>query len=399
MSPAAPPTPLRRLTAAASLELNRAWVYASTLPYKLRERRELEEFRRFYEELPHQRDVLYLFFSSSLLHWVGTVLRFLPESVNAVLIGSALTPAEVAWLRTSQPRPFHHIPLRVDDKTVWEFLFAVNRYNFGWLDIDCFVLEPAVFSEMTAMADDVCMSSAYSYDGHGGVRVVATHFVFVNARVRDAIRATGVEVSPCTYSYVSDREGRHVPQATTRVPTRRQLALLRDQLPLDRSGRPVPPSMIKEKFFSPVFDTLVLYQFLAKALGHRVQFVRRVSSIAGTPESYSSELVHIAAASYFRTLKQYEDYRPPHLTEADREQIVTYYRLLLQFNFLLLSKRLSGLPAEYGDLHAELRAELRRLGIPEPAVAPTMRGFLQAMGTSGDAVFDHPGWRDLWDQA
>lgn len=395
MSPA-PPSPLRRLGAAASLELNRVWVQISTLPYKLRERRELAAFRRFYETLPRKEDAVYLFFSSSLLHWVGTVLRFIPESVNAVLIGSALTPEEVAWLRASQPRPFHHVETRVDDKTIWEMLFAVNRHNFGWLDIDCFVLNPAIFEEMAAMPDDVCMSSAYSYRGHGGEQVVATYFAFVNARARDAIRATGVEVSPCTYCYVSDREGRHVPQATTRVPTRRQIALLRGQLPLDDLGRPIPPSMIKEKFFAPVFDTLVLYQFLAKALGYRVQLVRQVSAIAGTPESYSSELIHIAAASYFRTLKRYEHYRPPHLTEADREQILTYYRLLLQFNYLLLSKRLPGLPPQYRELHAELAAELQRLGIPEAAVAPTMRGFLQAMGVSVDAV-DHPGWRDLWE--
>lgn len=387
----------RRLAAAVSLELSRAWVLVSTLPYQRLERRELAAFRRFYETLPRRQDIFYLFFTGELLHWVSTVLRFLPASVNVVLLGSALTADEVAWLRSSQPRPFHPIVSRVDDKTVWEMLFAVNRHNFGWLDIDCLVLAPGVLDEMTALADDAAMTSAFSYVGHGGARVVSTHLLFVNAAVRDAIRNRGIEVSPCTYCYRSDREGRHVPGATTRVPTRRQIALLRDRLPLDDAGRPVPPSMIKEKFYAPVFDTLVLYQFVAAALGYRVQFVRQVSGIAGTPEAYSSELVHIAAASYFRTLSRYEHYRPPHLTEADRDQIFTYYRLLLQFNYLLLDKRLDGLPAAYRQLHAELAAELRRLDIPAATVARAMRGFLLAMGTVSETVFEHPGWRDLWE--
>lgn len=388
---------LDRFGAAVSLEWVRARVAWRMRHVRRRERRLLEEFRRFYEALPRKDKPLYLFFSTGLLHWVRTVLSFIPETVNMVLIGSDLTPDELAWLRSAQARPFHHIGFRVDDKTVWEFLFEVNRHDFGWLDIDCFVTRPEVFGEMSTLAPDVAMNSAYSYIGHGGHRVVSTHFVFVNAAVRDAIRRTGVEVSPCTYCYYDNPEGRHVPYATTRVPTRGQMALLRSRLQVDDLGRPLPPSMIKEKFYAPVFDTLVVYQFLADALGYRTEFVRTVSGIAGTPESYSREMMHIAAASYFRTLKRFEHYKPDRLSDRDREAIFSYYRLLLQFNYLLLSKRVDGLPEEYRRLQEELGAELRRLGIPAEGIAPMLRGFLLSMGTVNEETFRSPGWRDLWE--
>jgi hypothetical protein len=388
---------LKRFGAATSLEAVRAGVAWRMRRVRRMERRLLAEFRQFYEALPRQQDVLYLFFSTGLLHWVKTVLAFLPERCNAVLIGSDLTPDELEWLRSSQTRPLHHIASRVDDKTVWELLFEVNRHNFGWLDIDCFLIRPEVLDEMTSLASDVAMNSAYSYIGHGGRRVISTHFVFVNAAVRDAIRRTGVELSPCTYCYFDNPQGRHVPYATTRVPTRGQMALLRTLLPVDELGRPIPPSMIKEKFYAPVFDTLVLYQFLANALGYRIEFVRTLSGIAGTPESYSPELMHIAAASYFRTLRRFEHDKPDRLTDRDREAIFSYYRLLLQFNYLLLSKRAAGLPEEYLRLQEELASELRRLGIPFAGIAPTLRGFLLAMGSVDEETFRSPGWRDLWE--
>lgn len=387
----------RALRTGVGLSLARAWVGCRSLPLRLAERRHLADFRRFYNELPDRRGVFYVFFSGGLLHWLRTLLAFLPERINLALIGSDLTPAELEWLRTCQPRPFHHIPLRVDDKTVWELLFATNRHNFGWLDVDCFVLEPRVLDELAAMDPEASLGSAFSYVGHGGERVVSTHLVFVNTAVRDAIERSGVAISPCTYAYRDNPAGRHVPYATTRVPTRRQIELLREELPVDDAGLPIPPSMIAEKFFAPVFDTLVLYQFVARTLGHPVQFVRRVSGIAGTPESYSNELMHIAAASYFRTLKRYESYKPERLSDRDREQIFAYYKLLLQFNFLLLSRRLDGLPEEYRTLHRELRDELDRLGIPVEGIAPSLRGFLVGTGSVDEAVFEHPGWRDLWE--
>src|SRR5271165_7100103 len=128
------PLRLQQFRTSFRLELVRSWIFFRTLRVRRAEREYLAKFLSFYEQLPDKRNIFYVFFSSALLHWVKTILAFIPDRVNIVLIGSQLKQGELEWLRTAQNRPFHHIPMRVDDKTVWEFLFEVNRHNFGWLD-------------------------------------------------------------------------------------------------------------------------------------------------------------------------------------------------------------------------------------------------------------------------
>ena len=90
-------------------------------------------FGRFYEGLDDKRDIFYMAFSSNLLHWVKLTTSFIPDRVNLVLVGWDLSADEIEWVKANVNRPFHHIPLAIDDKTVWEFLFEFNRYNFGWV--------------------------------------------------------------------------------------------------------------------------------------------------------------------------------------------------------------------------------------------------------------------------
>jgi hypothetical protein len=122
----------------------------------------LDEFQRFYASLPDKQDIFYMFFTSGLLQWASRTLSFVPEDVNVVLLGSDLQRDEIAWIRENLPRSFHHIRLHVDDKIVWEFLFATNLHNFGWIDVDCFVLQPALFSEMKRIEPKIVANSVWS---------------------------------------------------------------------------------------------------------------------------------------------------------------------------------------------------------------------------------------------
>jgi hypothetical protein len=98
------------------------------------ERPHYHEFERFYEGRADKHRLFYLFVSHGLLHWARKALEFIPAQVNLVVIGSSPTPAELDWLKCHVNRPVRHITLAVDDKTVWDFLFRVNRHNFGWVD-------------------------------------------------------------------------------------------------------------------------------------------------------------------------------------------------------------------------------------------------------------------------
>lgn len=323
---------------------------------ELIEEEHLEAFQAFYAGLRNKQAIFYSFFTAGLLHWVWHSARLAPADANLVLLGSALDPEEQDWLRRLG-RPFHHIALDVDDKTVWEFLFRTNRHDFGWLDIDCLVLNPALFGEMARIEPDVLANCVFSFRGRDCLDVPLTYFIFLNAGVIRSVTAR-VPVSPCTYSYRRSRAARRGAYAFARVLTPELIALLAKVLPRGSDGRPL---FLSEDSY---YDTLQVYQAAAQALGFRLHKVRPIGW-----EAASDELVHVGKASYYRT--RWDDPDSPEKRHS--------YALLLQTEYLLLVGIRDQMPARYGQLLEELSNELAILGIP--AEPRRIRETLQAMGS------------------
>jgi hypothetical protein len=354
-----------------------AW---TTLRHYARERKYFADFSRFHASLEKTDGIFYLFFTERLLHWALKALDFVPPDVHVVLVGSNLGSKEVAWIRDHVDRPFHHIPLRIDDKTMWEFLFAVSRESFGWLDIDCFVANPRLFEEMTRLDAVVSMNCVWSFKGAGGVDVMCTHFLFVNREVLRAVQRQ-VRVSPCTHNYEGSNMGRGQ-FSFSKVPTRKQLRLLSRVLPLDTGGRPVYPSDVEERFGLRCFDTLVLYQLVAQALGYRLNKVRPLN---GTPETagyVSDELFHVNAASWYELLR------------GDGGIFQEHYRRMVQLNYFLLTERGDKFPPSYRLLLEKAGAELARLEISPSQVPETVHRYFAERGFARSLDEDEP-WRFL----
>jgi hypothetical protein len=334
-----------------------------------RERPHLECFREFHARLPSTRDAVYMFFTTDLLHWLDRAVRFVPEDVNLVLVGSALTRDEIAWIGERTRRPFHHIETRVDDNTVLEFVFTTAQSNFGWLHVDCFVLSPELFGEMAVLADDVVANCIWSHPGSNGINALHSAFVHLNHRVLTAVREQGAEVSPCAYHYdgseIGRTPGRH--RLYSRVPTRRHIELLGRVLPLDDAGLPEYPQK------GQYFQVLVLYQLVAQALGYRLRHVRNLMRDGSASAShYSNEIIHVNGVATYKSYKEGEK------TIGNR-----FYPLLLQADYAMLSA-MSAPPDRYLRLHDELRRELARLGIPESRVRTNLGGFLTERGLRED---------------
>nr|AGS49682.1 hypothetical protein [uncultured bacterium esnapd14] len=270
----------------------------------VRRREDVRELQRFYRSLPEQRDVYYMFFTSGLLHWVAAAEAHVPPDTNLVLLGSALTDAEQAWIAANLRRPFHHVRTRLDDIAAWQYLFEVNRHNFGWLDIDCFVLNPEIFTELAAVPPQASMTCGWSMASDFGFPVAGTHLLFVNLAAIEAVRSAGVDADPGTFDWTGC--ARPLPQlGFNRVPNGRTRRLLRQVLPDDGSGR--------LRFLSGGFyDTLMVYQVLARALGYPVHPIRALArrctlpvdvdstDPAHWPEDVSNELFHLCGISYYR---------------------------------------------------------------------------------------------------
>jgi len=331
------------------------------------ERHDRREFAGFYRSLERREDIVYMFFTTDLLHWLDRAVSFVPAEVNLVLIGADLTADEIAWIRSRYRRPFHSIRSRVDDITVLDFIFRTAEHNFGWLHVDCFVLAPRLFAEMAALEGDVVANCIWSHPIEGSAET-ALHsaFVFLNFAVIQALRARGIEVSPSTYNYRGGPKGRTITHRRlyNRVPTRRHVELLHRVLPPGFAGLPEYP--LRDGYF----QVLVLYQLVANALGYRLHHVRELRRDGtGSSESFSDEIVHVNGVG---TYKRYRD---------DGESLGGHlYPLLLQADYSLLAALGDDAPPRYRQLRSELEAELDRLRIPCEAVQRNLRAFLAERG-------------------
>jgi hypothetical protein len=333
------------------------------------ERADFLRFQEFYERLPNRENVIFMFFTTDLLHWLRRALEFVPEDANVVLIGSRLKAEEIAWIAAHTRRPFHHVESRVDDNTVLDFIFKTTRHSFGWLHIDCFVLNPEIFQEMATFADGVVANCIWSHPATGAVNALHSAFVFLNYEVMQAIRQRGIEVSPLAYHYRGGSLGRTPSDRKlySRVPTARQIELLATVLPPGEGGLPKYPQG------GVYFQLLVLYQLVANALGYKLHHVRELlRDGTGSPSSYSNEIIHVNGVATYKSSK-----------ETDKNIGGRFYPLLLQADYHMLSLMADdAMPPRYVSLLDELRRELARLDITEEQTKRNLYGFLVQSGIS-----------------
>jgi catechol 2,3-dioxygenase-like lactoylglutathione lyase family enzyme len=347
---------------------------------KLRERRRareerehLLEFQAFHDGLANRRDPFYMFFTERLLHWVVNAERHVPRDVNLVLIGSALPDEEQRWLREHLDRPFHNIRLGVDDNTTWEFLFATNRQNFGYLDIDCFVLQPKVFQDIARISPDVAANGIWTYDAAPGVTIACSHFVFINMQVVDELRRRGCFMSPTNYDWDGSTISLLHPRTYCRVPTAAQRRLMLRVLPADEHGRPRPPAGMT------FFDTLVAFQVAAHACGfgtHRIRPLehRTQLSLGETTgehrvwqQDMSDELIHVGGVSYYQRY-----FHSPQLRG-----------MYLAAEYAMLHDIVGQLPERYRRRLDRLATELAHLGlVPDDAADIIDRHLVADRGLS-----------------
>jgi hypothetical protein len=345
---------LRRLLAPAYVD------HVRTRRENRRNRREElpyhSEFQAFYAGLSERRDIFFMFFSSGLLHWAAKSARHVPESVNLVLVGSALSSEEQAWVRDHIHRPFFHLGRRVDDKSVLEVILAVSEHDFGWLHIDCLVLNDGLFDEMRAMAPTHSVNAVW-WDSSG---LATTYFIFVNMQCVHAVHAAGLAARPNCYS--RHPFNRHVPgeRYYSDLPTRRQQRELRRLLPRGAGG-------------IPYLDTLVMHQLMARRLGFAGHPVRSLAARAcdRAVEQASDDVIHIGGVSYTNTLHTDDPTRLRYL-------IAEYVTLRPLFGCL---------PHQYKGRYDRVLSELEQNGVTgDEVISLARRHLMGERGLSSEAT-------------
>jgi catechol 2,3-dioxygenase-like lactoylglutathione lyase family enzyme len=341
------------------------------------ERVHVQEFRRFYERLPSTQNIFYMFFSEGLLHWVAKALSYVPRHVNLVLLGSALPQAEQEWITRHAGRPFHNIRLRIDDPTAWEFLFAVNRENFGWLDSDCLVLNGKLFDELSDIVPGTSANCAWSWDSGHGFPLANTFFLFMNMAAIRALGERDLAVSPSCYYYEWASLGVPGRRCYGRRPSQAQLRSLSSILPEASPGRPATP------YGMPYYDTTVMYQLLARASGYEVRRVRELEGfghIRGRPvqDESSDELLHVGGVSKADALDDFSRY-------FHSRQIRLLY---LAAEYVMLAGIGSQLPPYYESRLSRAVAALADAGLTPAATEDMVRQHLSEVRGMSDSAVD-----------
>lgn len=333
--------------------------------YSLQAQQEYKDFRifhDFYESLAEKKDIYYMFFSTGLLQWVRKALQFIPPDMNVVLIGAGLVPAEKEWVSSQARRPAVYLERSYTDHTIWDFLFRVNRTHFGWIDIDCFVFNPQVLTDLTRVGDAV-LSAAWTYRidseaidkrGHKLQPEIAnTYLLYVNMEAVNALRQH-TDISP--RPYLLSRSNEAVMHSRHRsLLDKSHEQLLQNLFQLPSFPPDIEPYPVESAIHSGVetrfIDTLVLFQLLAYYEGYRIQKlpVNRKDNRA---------VYHFGGASYY---KNYIDPRYSFVSEGKHVQTAKYERALLM-DYLLVSQG-EDLPPPYQGMKRMLHAYLQHAAI------------------------------------
>lgn len=363
-----------------------------------------DAFARFLAEvglLGTETDIFGLTFRSGGAHFAAKALEFVPKGSTVLLVGTSLTDAEVEFLSTTG-HPIFNFDQSYDNELVYEMLMSSTSGRFGWVDADCFVLNPAVWQELLApMADDVGSHAAFTYEPLGFAR---TPLVVWSARARELLTAEGTTLN--SYAPEPTNVGRAAPHSISRLLQEHHHRYLEQVLGVGPDGQLTPhdglldifengrtvPSRRRataEGWFGPgvrrsgwLVDTPMMAEIVLRAHGMKT---RRV--IADN-QQVSHDIVHVGASSYRERMRQ----------EGASTTYLARFRLTDLFEVLLADELVrQGLRDGYEELSAVQTKRLHdEAGIPPDEIRPTARAMLADDGLEVTRLHDDPRWGFLF---
>lgn len=339
--------------------------------------------------------VLGMSFTAGGVHFAAKALEFVPASVTVVLVGALLDDDEISYLDAAGHLVFNH-PLNFDNELMYELLTDFTAGRFGWVDADCFVLDPTLWDELLAEPDPTTSAhAAFTYEPLGFAK---TPLVMWASRVRGPLAETGTTLN--SYAPVPTNTGRISAYAISRVVDERQLRILGDVLGREEDGSMAPHDGLLDVYangrtvnsrnregaagwFGPdvnrtgwLIDTPILAEAVLRQHGMRA---RRLSE---GNQQLTDRVIHVGASGYRQRMRD----------EGASEEYMARFRLtdLLE---VLLAEELSerGLSQRYGPLAAQQVEQLgREAGIRADDVKGMARARLQEEGLNVARLQDDP---------
>ena len=340
-------------------------------------------------------DILGLTFRSGSVHFAAKALEFVPPDLTVLLIGSYLSEAEVGFLSSAGRRVFT-FDQPFDNELVYEMLMDSTSGTFGWVDADCFVLNPAIWSELFApMTGDTGSHAAFTYDPLGFAK---TPLVVWSRNARELLRAEGTTLN--SYSPEPTGIGRASPYAISRLLKDHHHRYLEQVLGVGPDHELRPHDGLLD-----IFDNLRTVNTRRRHLteGWFGPDVRRIGWLIDTPmmaeivlrahsfktkrvivdnRQISHDIIHVGASSYRERMRQ----------EGASTEYLARFRLTDLFEILLANEvTRQGLGQAYEELSdAQVKRLRDEAGIQPGEIKAIACSMLRDEGVDPAVLIDDP---------
>ena len=304
--------------------------------------KEYKILNEFYCNKSSKENIFYSFFTTGLLFWVKKMLFYIQETVNLVLICADLTSEEKNWIRKTG-REYIFLENHVDDTVIWNLLFEINEYNFGWIDIDCFVFDSNLFKICTIFPEEkFFVNAVWSWKSDFGLNYYNTYFIFISILALQQIRKK-ISIYPNKYIYCKDT----CTESNLYVISNEHIKLLNSFIP-----EGYYPGNILTGNILPFFDTLLFYETIAQKLGYKGRKIAPLRSDI-QQKYFSNQVLHVGDSSMFSRV------------ERNSKFVGENYKLYLEISFVLLYQSVDFLPKGYMNTFINVKNELNKMDINE----------------------------------
>ena len=280
-------------------------------------------FSAFYESLDCKKNIIFMYFSTGLLHNAIESCALVPKSVNLVLITSCLSKEEEEVIDKIIKRPYINFKNYCHDGDVWNIIALESMGDFGWLDVDCFIFNQDIFEEITHFKEKDGINTLWvkSYDCYCLEDLFSnTYLQFFRFETLQKVRERFGEVTmlPVVFDGTLDE-----------IPYERYYVMPKEER--ERLFELYPALRNDEKGL----DTTHYYQLLMFAEGYAIKRVRELSQMK---QYYSEEALHLGGCHMI------------HGITLDHSLKRIYYRFNMRYSYYLLQKHLNVLPEQYREL-------------------------------------------------
>ena len=142
-----------------------------------------------FKKLEDLKDPFFIVLIPGSLHIFEICLRFIPPSVNIVLVLNGLDQWERDYLSTKYIYPSISIREMTKHGKVLDLIFDNYQKPFGIIDYDCFVIDISLFERIKNIPNQSLMNAIFLYhDEVSHLDIPRTFFLFLNTPLIDEIR-------------------------------------------------------------------------------------------------------------------------------------------------------------------------------------------------------------------